>query len=155
MSAYGSIDQAKAGFVYGLDHNIETRVVPSGTTFAFGDPVFVDEGDEAKAYKADSNDASLKFLGVAIVSQRSFNDSQGEYVAYDTMNVLTRGEVYVTVPSGLSSIANKSAYVIDDQSNDDYEKFTTTAAGNYDCGCYFKSNPNSDNLVRIEVRGMK
>jgi hypothetical protein len=154
MGAYGSISNAKAGLIYGIDYNIETLIVASGDSFDFGDPVFVDEADAEKAHAGDNGDDSLKFAGVAVISQRSFADNQGDYPAYDVINVLREGKVWVTVPSGVSSTANKKAYVIHNSSDGDYEKFTTTSGSNYDCGGYFRTNPTS-NLAVVEVRGLK
>lgn len=150
-----TIDQMRAGTVFGVIEGCETKVVASGQTFEFGEPVFVDAGVEDIAYPGDSNDASLVFLGIAITSHRSYSTSAEQYVAFQDMNVLTEGEVYVYVASGITACANKPAYAVDNQSSDDYNKFSTSAGGNYDIGGYFRSNPNSDGLVRLEVRGLK
>lgn len=158
MSAYGTIDVAKAGMILGLNDNagIETLIVSSGSEFNYGDPVFVDQGDDSDiAYNGDSNDASLVFAGVAIVSQISTVDSVGKYEAYDAVNVLRAGKVWVNVASGQSAISNKAAYVVHDTTSDDYEDFTATSGSNYASGCYFRSNPTSDWLAILEVRGLK
>ena len=153
MAAYGNIDAARAGLVYGLDTTVETKIVASGVTVEFGDAVFVDAGVEDYGYLGDSTDGSLKFLGVAMISQRSFVASEGEYPAYDAMNVLIEGEIYVTVASGLSSIANSAAYVIDDTTDGQYGKFTTTnSAATYGPVGYFRSNVSSS-LARLQVAG--
>lgn len=154
MGAYGNIEKAKAGLIYGLDYEIETRIVPSGTTFDFGDPVFVDEGDEEKGYKADSNNVSLKFFGIAVISQRSFVDSQGDYPEHDTMNVMTRGKVWVPVMSGVVNVANKGAYVEHDNTDPDFELFTDDSSGTYNTGCFFRSNAENG-LCVLEVKGIK
>lgn len=155
MSAYGSISTAKKGLIFGLDYEIESKTVPSGEDIEFGEPVFVDEGEEDYGYPGDDDDASLVFLGVAVISQKSLvSDASLEYNAYEVMNVLKRGQVWVSVPSGISDTANKKAYVIHDQDDSDYGKFTTTSGSNYDCNCYFRSDPTSDNLARVEVRGL-
>lgn len=155
MGAYGSINTAKKGLIYGLDYDIESKVVPSGEDIAFGEPVFVDTGEEDIGYPGDDNDASLVFLGVAVISQKSLSDSADlEYDAYEVANVLKRGQVWVEVPSGISDTANQKAYIIHDQTDGDYGKFTTTSGSNYDPDLYFRSDPTSDNLARVEVRGM-
>ena len=154
MAAYGNQDPSIAGTPFGADYDIETKVVPSGVTFEFGEPVFVDAGVEDTGYAGDSTDASLKFLGVAIISHRSYDGSEDQYVEYQDMNVLTRGQIYVNVPSGLSAIANAPAYVIDDQTDADYNKFTTSNSGTYDIGGYFRSNA-SGGIARVELRGLK
>lgn len=154
MSAYGEMDHALAGLIYGLDYEVESLIAASGVTFEFGDPVFVDEEDESIAYEPDSTDASLHFAGIAIISQRSFADSEGEYPPYDTVNVLRKGKVWVTVASGITNCAQKAAYVINLTSDADYKEFTSTSGSNYNCGCYFRSNADNG-LAVLEVRGLK
>lgn len=154
MAAYGSLDYARAGLAFGLETDVETKIAASGTTFEFGDPVFVKNGDEDTGYAGDSNASDLKFLGVAMISQRSFVESEGEYPAYDAMNVLYGGEIYVPVASGLSTIANQAAYVIDDQNDAQYGKFTTSNSGTYGPVGHFRSNV-SDSLARLQVSGIK
>lgn len=154
MSAYGTLDARIAGQLYGVDYDIETKVVPSGVSFAFGAPVFVDAGDENTAYAPDSTDASLKFLGVACISHRSYDGSEDEYVDFQDMNVVTRGEIYVAVASGLTNIANAAAYVIDDAGEADFGKFTTAnVEGSYSTGGYFRSNVEGG-LARLQLRGI-
>jgi hypothetical protein len=151
-----TIDQMRAGTLFGPMLWAENKVVPSGVTFEFGDPVFVDEGDETKAYEPDSTDASLHFLGVAPISHRCYKDSVEQYVEYQEMNVLTKGKIYVHVASGVTGCANKPAYVVDLVSDGDYKKFTTTSSANtFDIGGYFRSNPNADGLAVVELRGVK
>ena len=152
MAAYGNIDAARAGLVYGLDIIVETKIVPSGVTVDFGDAIFVDAGEEDYGYLGDSGESDYKFLGVAMVSQRSFVDSEGEYPEYDAMNVLIEGEIYVTIASGLTSIANSAAYVIDDTTDDQYGAFTTSSSGTYGPVGYFRSNVSSS-LARLQVAG--
>lgn len=148
-------DPARAGLMFGIDYNAETAVVPSGVTFEFGDPVFVDAGVVGVAYVPDSTDASLKFLGVAPISHRSYKDSEEQYVAYQDMNVITKGTIYVPVASGISACANQAAYVVDLISDGDYKKFTTTnSAATYAVGGYFRSNVNDDGLALLELRGL-
>jgi hypothetical protein len=154
MAAYGLQDNDVAGAIFGTEMDIETKVVPSGVTFAFGSAVFVDAGDEEKAYVPDSTDGSLKFLGVAPISHRSYDGAEDVYVAFQDMNVLTKGQIYVTVASGLSAIANATAYVIDDLNDAQYGKFTTlNSAATYAIGGYFRSNV-ADGLARVELRGL-
>lgn len=154
MAAYGLQDSFIAGEMFGSDFDIETKVVASGVTFEFGEPVFLDAGVENTAYAGDSNDGSLKFIGIAPISHRSYDGSEDQYVAFQDMNVLTRGQIYVAVASGLTNIANSAAYVIDDQNDAQYNKFTTSNSGTYDIGGYFRSNV-VDGLARLEIRGLK
>jgi hypothetical protein len=148
-------DPARAGLVFGTETDVESKVVASGQTFEFGEPVFVDQGVEDVAYPGDSNDASLVFLGVAMISHISYRDSEEQCVAFQEMNVLTEGEIYVNVASGISACAHKPAFVVTNQSSGDYNKFTTASGSNYNIGGYFRSNPNADGLVRVELRGLK
>jgi hypothetical protein len=159
MAAYGNQDAARAGLVYGSNNsNVETLIAASGVTFEFGEAVMVDTGVEDVGYAPDSTDASLKFAGIAIISQRSYTDSEGNYPPYSLLNVLSEGMVYVQTASGISaSTANQAAYVCDDKgSATNYQKFTTdSSAGNiYDIGCYFRSNVDGG-LALLEVRGLK
>ena len=152
MSAYGNLSKARAGLVYGLTSEIETKIVASGVTVEFGKPVFVDAGVEDYGYLGDSTDASLLFLGVAVISQRSFVASEGEYPAYDSMNVLTEGEVWVPAASGVT--ANAAAYVVNVTTSDDYGKFgISTTSGIYATAVgYFRSNADGG-LVLVELSG--
>jgi hypothetical protein len=143
MAAYGSIDTMKAGLIYGLSYEAETKVVPSGKTFEFGEPVFVTTGDANSAYYPLSSDASLKFLGVAPISQRSSVDDEGAYEAYDDMNVVTEGIVTVNVHSGIasSSIANTLAYIQNVAASGQYKKFYNATGNSYATAVgYFRSN---------------
>ena len=155
MSAYGTIDAARAGMIYGIVDDIETLIVSSGAEFEYGDPVFVKQGEEEVAYEGNSGDATLVFAGVAVVSQKSSLTAAGKYEAYDEMNVLREGKVWVTVASGQTGVANKAAYVIHATGDSNYEKFTGSSSSTYDCGGYFRSNPTSDWLAVLEVRGLK
>ena len=153
MAAYGSIDEALAGLIYGLVYENETRSVQDGDEFDFGDPVFTDEGDETNAYPGDTNDESLVFQGVALRSQRSFVESEGAYTEYDAMNVMIRGMVWVEVPEDEGNVAHMPVYVIVDQTDSDYNKFTHVATNNYPTGAFFETNPNTDNLAVIRLNG--
>jgi hypothetical protein len=148
-------DTARAGLMFGIDYDAETLVVPSGLVFEFGDPVFVDAGVEEYAFYPLSTDASLKFLGVAPISHRCYKDSVEQYIAYQDMNVVTLGTIWVPVASGISACANQAAYVVDLASDGNYKKFTTTnSADTYATGAYFRSNANTDGLALVELRGL-
>jgi hypothetical protein len=149
-------DPARAGMVFGLATDVENLVVASGLTFEFGEAVFVDAGDEDSAYKPDSTDSSLVFLGVSIINHRCTRDTEEQYLEYREMDVLVEGEVYVPVASGITNVlcANKKAYVTHGIVDANYKKFTTSANGTYDIGGYFRSNANADGLARVELRGL-
>lgn len=156
MTQYAnSQDSARAGLAFGIDYEAEAKVVASGVTFEFGNPVCVDAGVEDVAYAPDSTDASLKFLGVAMISHRCYKDSEEQYIAFQEINVMTEGEIYVPVASGISNCANQAAYLVHNKSSADYGKFTTSNSSTYDIGGYFRSNANADGLARLELRGLK
>lgn len=156
MAAYGSIDTAKAGMIDGLIYEIESLTVQDGETFDFGDPVFVQEGDEVNAHQGDNGSFDLVFAGIAVISQRSFVDNEGDYPEYDRLNCLSKGRAWAKVVSGLSGIANQAAYVVDDATSDDYGLFTNVDT-NYPTGGFFRSEPvevGDDELAIVEVRGL-
>jgi hypothetical protein len=153
---YGNLTPNKAGLMDGLENEVRSLLVASGvTSIAPGEPVFVKPGDETGAFLPDDTDATRKFAGVAIISQRSFVGTEDNlYPTYDQISVLEEGCVWVPVASGISAIANKAAYIIDLTSDGQFKKFTDATSGNYDCGCYFKSNV-LNGLAVLEVRGLK
>jgi len=156
MAAYGNLSTARAGVADGLDFSfVESKAVYTGQTIAFGAPVFVKTGNESQAFIADSTDATKIFAGVALLSQRSFVGTEGEYPAGDAVNILTRGRVWVNIPVGESGTANKPAYVYHNTSaGADHQKFTAVTAGTYNTGAFFVSNPVGG-LVLVEVNGRK
>lgn len=158
MAQYGKLDAVRAGMLDGLEHGYESRVADA--VIQFGDPVMYDVGDEKTAYAPDSTDTSLKFGGVAVLSQRAYIDSKGEYPIGDQVSVCNEGEIWVRVPDALTGCANKPAHVIDLISDGDYKKFTDTAGANtYDNVAVFKGNPISLGtgltFARIAVSGVK
>jgi hypothetical protein len=158
MAEYGSIDTAKAGMIDGLFKVIDTLSVEEDASFEFGDPVFVAENVANIAKMGDATNTDLIFAGIAIISQRSFTDEQGEYPEHDPMNVLNYGTVWVKVESSLAAtdIIYSDAYVIVDTTDADYGKFTTDNT-HYSTDGRFRSNPvavGDDYLALVEIRGM-
>ena len=154
--AYEGIELATPGLIDGLNKEIETFIVQEDDTFDFGDPVFAEEGGGNLAELGDDSNSALVFAGVAIISQRSFVESQSEYPEFDSVNVLSKGRVWVKVVEGLSGITNKPAYVIVDSADGDYGEFTDVDS-NYGTGGWFRSEPitvGSDTLAIIEVQGL-
>lgn len=152
MTQYqNTLDEMRAGTIFGPVLRAEAKVVPSGVTFEFGDPVFVDAANENQAFEPDSTDTSLHFLGVAILSHNADN----KYVEYQDMSVLGKGEIYVHVASGIVNCANQPAYVGNLIGDAAYKKFTTSSSNAFDIGGYFRSNANADGIARVEVRGVK
>ena len=159
MSAYDSIDYAKAGLMDGLDRTISTLAVQPADSFDFGDPTFMEEGEPELAELGDNSNANLVFAGVAVISHRSDVETQGEYPEYDAMNVLERGRVWVKSPDAEAAlgIAGKSAYVVDLPTDADYGKFSSIDTWYGSVGL-FRSNPTlvgSDYLAIVELHGVQ
>jgi hypothetical protein len=91
----------------------------------------------------------MKFIGVAVHTELVTNKGAGFYEINDLVNVLDGGDIYVPVDEDVRPSDKQAAYI-------DIAKgvFTNVAGGNYDCGCFFRSN-KQDGLARVEVRGMK
>lgn len=156
MAEYGLMDVAKPGLTDGLQRNVRTLAVQEGDAFNFGDPVFVEEGDEVNAFVGDNANAVLKFAGVAIISHRATKDTQDEYSEFDALNCLEAGDVWVKVPSGLTIVAQTPAYVVDDPADADYGLFTNVEGTNFPTGGHFRTNPitvGSDTLAVLRVAG--
>jgi len=94
-------------------------------------------------------DTNLKFIGVAQHTELSSKDGTGFYAPEDLVNVYDFGEIYVPVAEDSYPSDKEQAYI-----NIAGGNFTDVSSGNYDCGCYFRSE-KQDGLARIEVRGMK
>lgn len=156
MAEYGLMDAAQPGLVDGLQRNVRTLAVQEDDTFNFGDPVFIEIGDEVNAFVGDNANGALAFAGVAIISHRSIKDAQGEYSEFDAMNVLEAGDVWVRVPSDLENVANSVAYVIDDPTDEHYGYFTNVEGTNFPTGGHFRTNPivvGEDSLAVLRVAG--
>jgi len=97
--------------------------------------------------------SSMKFMGVARFQQLGFAKETGYYPANTSVPIQTDGKVFVPVADNANPDDKKPAYIILSGSN--AGKFTDVAAGNYDCGCFFRSDRFEDNLALIELRGMK
>jgi hypothetical protein len=94
-------------------------------------------------------DTNMKFIGIAEHTELVTNKGAGFYDINDSVNVRDFGDIYVPVAEDANPSDKESAYI-------DIAKgvFTDVAGGNYDCGCFFRSN-KQDGLARVEVRGMK
>ena len=103
----------------------------------------------SQAVFASVADTNMKFIGVAEHTELSSRKSTGIYEVSDSVNVRDIGDIYVPVADDANPMDKESAYI--DLTNG---VFTNLATGNFDCGCYFRSN-KQDGLARIEVRGMK
>lgn len=145
MAAYGTMESAVLGLIYGLDYEVESY--PAAADITPGRPVYQTPGTVTSCHSTYV--AGDVFLGVAVFSQTSDNDSVGTYEQYETVNILTKGKIYVTAASAVST-APVAAYA----TSDGY--FSTTASGNYNVGCMFRANQaTASGLVLIEVNGAK
>jgi len=97
--------------------------------------------------------SAMRFMGVARFAQLGYAEKVGYYPQSVSVSVMARGKIFVPVADTANPDDKKPAYVI--MAGDDAGKFTDVAAGNYDCGCFFRSDRVSGNLALIEVRGMK
>jgi len=97
--------------------------------------------------------SSMRFMGVAKLGQLGYGKEVGYYPHGVSVSVKARGKIFVPVADTANPDDKKQAYII--MSGGDAGKFTDVASGNYDCGCFFRSDRVSENLALIEVRGMK
>lgn len=92
------------------------------------------------------------FLGIALFTQ-VMGDNGGYYVANDSLNILTRGQIWVNASAAVN--ANTAAYVIWDGTSANQKTFTGTSTDNYDVGCRFRKTTTVAGLVPVEVNGQK
>jgi hypothetical protein len=89
------------------------------------------------------------FMGIAVASQISHVGDVGTYAAYDVVNILKRGEIWVqaaTTVSGTPVAAYATSAGL----------FSTTSGGNYNIGGMFRTNQTTTSgLVLLEVSGIK
>jgi hypothetical protein len=97
--------------------------------------------------------SSMRFMGVVRFEQLAYGKEVGCFPAGVSVPVQTEGKVFVPVADSANPDDKKQAYVILSGAN--AGKFTDESTGNYDCGCFFRSNRVSGNLALIELRGMK
>jgi hypothetical protein len=79
----------------------------------------------------------MRFMGVARFEQLAYGSETGCFPAGASVPVQAGGKIFVPVADGAAPDDKKQAYVI--LSGPDAGKFTDSAAGNYDCGCFFRS----------------
>ena len=110
-------------------------------------------GASQPTFVSAANSTNARFRGVARHTELAYKEGTGFYPTGVGVNVMTRGQISVPCADSANPDNLKQAYVI--MSGADAGKFTDVAAGNYDCGCYFRSSKIEDNLAFIEVRGIK
>lgn len=156
MAMYENLDTARAGMLDGLDHDYVSK--RTAVAFKFGDPAFVDAGNETDIVQGDVTDVSLVFQGVVVLTQYADNTVEGELPAKHVASVCRDGEIWVRVPDAETATANLPAFAITDTGEADYKKFTqTSGATTVTTGAIFTSNPvtlgTGETFARIKVNG--
>jgi hypothetical protein len=147
MAAYGTMDSAILGLLFGLAGDCDIESYPATTAITPGRPVYQTPGTVGSVHPTYvSGDV---FIGIAVASQISHDDDVGTYAAYDVVNVLKRGEIWVQVSKAVST-APVAAYATA------AGLFSITASGNYNGGCMFRSQQATvSGLALLEVNGIK
>ncbi len=145
MSAYGTMDSAILGNLYGFDNDIESY--PCSANVTPGRPLYQTPGTVTTVHSTYAE--GDVFLGVAVASQRADIASVGTYETYEVVNVLSRGKIWAQAAVAVST-APVAAYATSDG------LFSTTASGNYNVGAMFRTNQATvSGLIVIEVNGPK
>lgn len=87
------------------------------------------------------------FIGVSMFTQKE----NGYYLVNEAVNVLARGEIYVSTYGAVN--ANAAAYVIK-AAGSTKGLFSATSASNYDTKCFFRETVAATGLALVEVRGI-
>lgn len=137
------------------DLGINAFIVEGANAFTIVGPgiditavVTVTEGESQPEVDIQS-DTNMKFIGVAEHTELSTNKGTGFYDISDSVNVRDFGDIYAPVHEDANPSDKEPAYI-----NIAQGVFTDIPGGNYDCGCFFRSN-KQDGLARVEIRGMK
>ena len=163
----GSSVETIKKIVNAIDQNQEIRALGIDAFFEEGSPrsvilqgpgvtitaAAVVTGGSSQAAFTSTPYTAMRFMGVARFEELAYGMETGCFPAGVSVPVQTHGKIFVPVADGAGPDDKKAAYVI--LSGDDAGKFTDEAAGNYDCGCFFRSGRVSTNLALIELRGMK
>lgn len=140
MAAYGKMESAILGLPYGEDFQVDS-VVASGT-IAPGRPVYEIPG--APGIGTQTYASGAVFMGVAMRSQVSYNDSVGTYPDKSVVNVLKKGKIWVQVAAAISTAPAK-AYT---------NASGLFATSGYDVGAFFRTNQATvSGLAVVEVGG--
>lgn len=157
LDTYGfSLDRAQAGQKAdaGFDH-VESFAAEGAVAFGYGVVAGTAENQVAVA-AADDDD----FVGVSVfthaieqgidqsASKGELYSTGAEYRDGDTVNVLRRGRVYVTVTDDV--VAGEDAYV-DVVTNDEEGQFTNVSTSNLATGGVFRTSADSGELAVVEV----
>ena len=109
--------------------------------------IVVTEGESQALFTLEA-DTNMKFIGVAEHTELASVNGTGFYDISDSVNVRDWGDIYAPVSDDAHPSDKEPAFI--DLALGEF----TDVSGNYDCGCFFRSN-KQDGLARIEVRGMK
>lgn len=149
MPAYGDIDKALPGLLFGTEHNVISG--PAAVEIAFGSPVYQAEGEENKLYAVAAAGRHLR--GVAIFTQLEAASTSGivgtpgngtaSYKVGDAVNVLVDGEIWVPVADAI--VAHKPAYLTA------AGVWTDEASGNVLTPYIFRTGSTGAGLVRLGV----
>ena len=156
-SSYGfELDVAQAGQKAGLDFDHVESFAAEGTV-PFGYGVVAGTADNQVEVAGDDGD---DFVGISLfchtrpqgIDQSAAKGEQfstgAEYRDGDTVNVLRRGRVYVTVTANVS--AGEDAYV-DVLTSGEEGKFTNVSTDNLATGGVFRSSASTGELAVVEV----
>lgn len=145
MAAYGTMDSALLGNLYGFDNDIESY--PASADVTPGRPVYQTPGTPTTVHPTYVQ--GDVFVGIAVTSQRANIADVGTYKQYEVVNVLTRGKVWVQVAAAVST-APVAGYATS------AGLFSITASGNYNVGAMFRTNQATiSGLAVLEVTGPK
>ena len=145
MSAYGAMNYAILGLLYGFDSQIES--FPCSADVTPGRPVYQTPGTPTTVHPTYV--LGDVFMGVAVATQQSKFADVGTYKTYDVVNVLTKGKIWVQAAVAVAT-APVAAYATA------CGLFHTTASGNYNVGCMFRNDQTTiSGLVVLEVNGPK
>lgn len=151
-----AIDQSDEIRALGIDafflENTPRAIILQGPGVSITASAVVTGGASQAAFTSAAY-TSMRFMGVARFEQLAYGSEIGCFPAGVSVPVQTGGKIFVPVADSAAPDDKKQAYVI--LSGLDAGKFTDSAAGNYDCGCFFRSDRVSGNLALIELRGMK
>lgn len=145
MAAYGTMDSAILGLLYGFDNDIESY--PCSADVTPGRPVYQTPGTPTTVHPTYVN--GDVFVGIAVASQRANVADVGTYKQYEVVNVLTNGKIWVQVAAAVST-APVAAYATA------AGLFSVTASGNYNVNAMFRTNQATvSGLAVLEVNGPK
>lgn len=147
MAAYGTMDSAILGLPYGLADDCQFESYPAAADITPGRPVYQTPGTVTSVHSTYAG--GDVFVGIAVANQMSHIADVGTYKQYDVVNIMTKGKIWVQVAAAVST-APVAAYA------NSSGLFTTTASGNYNGGCMFRTNQATvSGLAVVEVNGIK